>query len=166
MFDQFHQSMLLMVQTFGALHRDQMGMIRDELNRVREISQELLSLQADLAGQPAALSARRGSPDPAEPAAVSPGAPVSPATPSLAAPAAGNGSGPEVPDSPPTPAGGGGGAPPAAPAAPASPGRGQTPEDLHTWLNQRIAAIQQERQGRWQKILNFLRGQRPPAPLP
>jgi hypothetical protein len=30
--------------------------------------------------------------------------------------------------------------------------------DLHLWLNQRIAELEQERQSRWQKILGFLKG--------
>jgi hypothetical protein len=29
---------------------------------------------------------------------------------------------------------------------------------MHAWLSQRIAALQQERQSRWQKIVSFLGG--------
>jgi hypothetical protein len=154
MFEQFHQSMMLMVQMFGTLHRDQMGMIRDELDRVRQISQELLALQADLARHSAAKGGARPAPVPPRP--------------SLPAPTADNGSGAAQPQPAPgnpfAEAGRGRSETPAGQRTPSPGTAGQSPEELHAWLNQRIQAIQQERQSRWQKILNFLRGKRPEEP--
>ncbi len=138
MFDQFHQAMLAMVQMFGALHRDQMGLIREELNRLRDVTQELHSLQAELAAQ-------------APPAAAPPAATTN-GTAALAqppaerpAPAAGAGPKPE-----------GGKAPAAGPAAPAAAPQGDG--TIHVWLSQRIAALEQERQTRWQKVMSFVLG--------
>jgi predicted component of type VI protein secretion system len=36
--------------------------------------------------------------------------------------------------------------------------QGQPEKDMHAWLSQRLAALQQERQTRWQKIVNYLTG--------
>ena len=53
MFDQFQQAMMVMFQTFSLLHRDQMELVRQELNRVHELTRQLHDLQAELAKQPA-----------------------------------------------------------------------------------------------------------------
>jgi hypothetical protein len=147
MFDQMHQSMMMMVQMLGELHRDQMETVRAELDRVQKITQELQSLQTELAKRSLAAASM---PVPRIPAP----APVLPWPPPTVA---GNGTQPEGVG--PQPARGGPdplpGAPGAMPAAPAHSG-----EDPHEWLNRRIAAIQQERQTSWQKILGFLRGKR------
>jgi hypothetical protein len=45
MFEQFHQAMLTMFQTFGAMHRDQIAEVRAELDRIGDLSRELQSLQ-------------------------------------------------------------------------------------------------------------------------
>ena len=45
MFEQFHQAMMGMFQTFGAAYRDQMNDLREELDEVRRITQELQELQ-------------------------------------------------------------------------------------------------------------------------
>src|SRR5207245_1978028 len=52
MFDQFQQAMVMMVQMFRSLHRDQMQLVREELDRLHELTAELQSLQADLAKNP------------------------------------------------------------------------------------------------------------------
>jgi hypothetical protein len=54
MFDQFHQAMMVMFQTFGTLHRDQMEMVRKEMDRVHDLTRQLHALQAELAKQPSA----------------------------------------------------------------------------------------------------------------
>lgn len=54
MFDQFHQAMMVMFQTFSTLHRDQMELVRQELDRVHDLTRQLHTLQAELAKQPAA----------------------------------------------------------------------------------------------------------------
>jgi hypothetical protein len=143
MFDQFHQGMLTMVQMFGALHRDQMGMIRDELERVYQITQELHSLQTNLAQRPGAANGRVAAPPLPGPLFALPSRPL---------PGSEGGAG--LGGSRPALVSGEAAPPPAAGAGGAAPGG----EDPHLWLNQRIAAIQHERQGRWQKILNYLRG--------
>jgi pSer/pThr/pTyr-binding forkhead associated (FHA) protein len=49
MFDQFQQAMSMMVQMFGTMHRDQMAVIREELDRLRELTDEFHALKKDLA---------------------------------------------------------------------------------------------------------------------
>jgi pSer/pThr/pTyr-binding forkhead associated (FHA) protein len=49
MFDQFQQAMSMLVQMFGKMHRDQMEVIRAELDRLRELTQEFQSLKDELA---------------------------------------------------------------------------------------------------------------------
>jgi pSer/pThr/pTyr-binding forkhead associated (FHA) protein len=73
MFDQFQQTLLLMLQMFGAMHRDQMDRIQAELAGLRQLSAELSALQAEVAkGRPhlstARTSATAGSKPPADPA--------------------------------------------------------------------------------------------------
>lgn len=171
MFDQFQQSVLMMVQMFSALHRDQMGIIREELDRLHQLTQELKGLQTELARQPA--SGERSAEKPAitsddmaaellervksliqheqGPANGPPSAPVpSPAAVSLPRPEIPK---PAVP--PPMPPL----APQPAPAATGLDGSPAQPnQEIHAWLHQRIAAIQQERESRWQKILQFMLG--------
>jgi hypothetical protein len=66
---------------------------------------------------------------------------------------------PSEPKGPPRPV-----VPPPAPAASASPAAAHGPstaatnEEIHTWLSDRIASIQQEQESRWQKILQFMLG--------
>ncbi|WP_169978970.1 FHA domain-containing protein [Tautonia rosea] len=45
MFDQFHQMMMAMFQAFGSMQRDQMTQVREELDRIKDLGQELRSLQ-------------------------------------------------------------------------------------------------------------------------
>jgi hypothetical protein len=49
MFDQFQQAMSMLVQMFGKMHRDQMDVIRVELDRLHELTQEFQSLKDELA---------------------------------------------------------------------------------------------------------------------
>ncbi len=56
MFDQFHQAMMVMFQTFSTLHRDQMELVRQELDRVHDLTRQLHALQAELSKQPAAAN--------------------------------------------------------------------------------------------------------------
>jgi pSer/pThr/pTyr-binding forkhead associated (FHA) protein len=119
MFDHFHQALMTMTQVLGTVHRDQMGLIREELQRVQALSQELNTLRADLARRPSAA---------APPAA-------------LAAPAE-NGARAAA-------------APAPRPAAAAAP---RADDAVHVWLTQRIEALEQERQTRWQKVMGFMLG--------
>ncbi len=49
MFDQFQQAMGMLVQMFGTMHREQMAVIREELDRLHQLSQELQELKDELA---------------------------------------------------------------------------------------------------------------------
>jgi hypothetical protein len=42
-------------------------------------------------------------------------------------------------------------------AAPAPPEK-STPANVHAWIADRIRALQEEQQGRWQKVVNFVLG--------
>jgi pSer/pThr/pTyr-binding forkhead associated (FHA) protein len=50
MFDQFHQMMMAMFQAFGRMQRDQMAQVREELDRIRDLGQELRTLQETAKG--------------------------------------------------------------------------------------------------------------------
>jgi pSer/pThr/pTyr-binding forkhead associated (FHA) protein len=51
MFDQFQQAIAMMVQMFGEMHRDQMKVIREELDRLHELTDELNELRNQLANR-------------------------------------------------------------------------------------------------------------------
>jgi pSer/pThr/pTyr-binding forkhead associated (FHA) protein len=51
MFDQFQQAMAMMVQMFGTMHRDQMEVIRAELDRLHELTDEFHALKEELANR-------------------------------------------------------------------------------------------------------------------
>jgi pSer/pThr/pTyr-binding forkhead associated (FHA) protein len=141
MFDQFQQNMMMMFQMFSSMQRDQAGVIREELEHLRRLNEELCSLQKEMLAaspKPPALSARVGpvaerpmknlpqatAPQPARPidASVHP-API-----------------------------------PATPAANPEPRTAPQHPDthFHELLTSRIMSLQKERQSRWQKIVNFL----------
>ena len=76
MFENFNQSMMTMFQMFAALQQEQVGALREELDGLRELTQELHTLQAELAAQklkqqtrPAASPPRSTRPDSPRPAA-------------------------------------------------------------------------------------------------
>jgi pSer/pThr/pTyr-binding forkhead associated (FHA) protein len=49
MFDQFQQAMAMMINMFGTMHRDQMEVIRAELDRLHELTNEFHALKNELA---------------------------------------------------------------------------------------------------------------------
>jgi hypothetical protein len=49
MFDQFHQTMMMMFEGFAALHREQSGTLREEFEQVRKLSREIETLRAETA---------------------------------------------------------------------------------------------------------------------
>ena len=49
MFDQFQQAMAMMIKMFGTMHRDQMEVIRAELDRLHELTDEFHALKNELA---------------------------------------------------------------------------------------------------------------------
>ena len=173
MLDQFQSSMMMMMQMFNGMHRDQMGLVREELDRLRELGDEIQQIKARLGPQ---------APNPV-PQATPP--PYS-LPPGLAAPWQGNawppagrlatplnGSSPRS-DSPRPPNGSAPGAgPPNVPnpfaarpqqprQAPAKPPGAPAPREgddgeVHDWLNERLAVITKEQQTRWQKIMGMLK---------
>ena len=51
MFDQFQQAMAMMVQMFGTMHREQMEVIRGELDRLHDLTEEFHALKNELANR-------------------------------------------------------------------------------------------------------------------
>jgi pSer/pThr/pTyr-binding forkhead associated (FHA) protein len=165
MFSQFQQSMVMLFQMFHTTQKEQMGQIREELDRLHDITRELTALQSELikqnltapksevplagvipsVGQAFQPDRQAGKPD--LQAAVNGGLPAGEQEPAPSPAPEDKESAPPAKRTPPAPTAGQG--PPA--------GAGQS-QDIHAWLTQRIAGLEKERQGRWQKILNFLRG--------
>jgi pSer/pThr/pTyr-binding forkhead associated (FHA) protein len=131
MFDQFHQTMMMMFEGFAALHREQSGSLREEFDQVRKLSDEIETLRQETARlaaeaakpqpQPRPRSATNGHSSPAASAEqASPPRPQDPvfkrATPPLPDPNV----------------------------------------DIHAQLLLRLSTIQNERQSRWQKILGMM----------
>ncbi|HMB02837.1 MAG TPA: FHA domain-containing protein [Isosphaeraceae bacterium] len=157
MLDQFQQSTMMMFQMFGSMHTEQMEMIREELARLREIGETLESLKAEV--KTATERAERPALGP------TPWGP-SPATPSIKASARaeapGNGTRGVIPAS----------GPPSGDGAAAGVGAGRQPTpggtskdqplepspNVDAWLFDRISALQEEQQSRWQKIFTVMRG--------
>lgn len=208
MLDQFQSAMGMLVEMFGSLQRDQMDVIRQELDQLREVTREFQDLKAELAtyGRERERTAGSASPsaDPlvagkeaaflsAPAATTSPGAnaaggrridpheaardvqstvspaatpidsvaPISRSAEALArvvddtSPRAAAGASADAAD--PKPA-----ATATATSARPRPQRMPRPEgsegDVMLWLNQRVAALQEERESRWRKILKLLPG--------
>jgi pSer/pThr/pTyr-binding forkhead associated (FHA) protein len=162
MFDQFHQAMLAMFQMFGSLHRDQMKVVREELDRIRQLGQELQVLQVQLQAQERARqqepearprNARAESIDAARPV-VSAANPVpEPLRPGPQATndTAANSVRSQTPWEAEHPAG----TPPRRAPVPAETA---SSAELHARLARRIQEIQNERQTRWQRLVGLLSG--------
>jgi pSer/pThr/pTyr-binding forkhead associated (FHA) protein len=129
LFDQFQQSLVLMAQMLGGLQRDQMQLIRQELDQLREITRELQEVQADWSVQ---TTTARPLPQPIqEESSCQPeGEKTSQREEQT------QGARAEKNAETPTPA---------------SP-------DVHLWLAKRLETLQQERQTRWRKILGMMGG--------
>jgi predicted component of type VI protein secretion system len=162
MFEQFQQSLIMAVQMFGALHRKQEKLFRQELEHLCRLTREVLELQTRLAAPAPDLD--RTSPeeipvlDRPEEEVLSQEAPATENGPPQSKQARVEPSQQrqdEVPAST-------GQEPNVAPAPPA----GQSSEEIHAWLSQRLASIQQERQGRWEKLLGMLLRKKPEEPMP
>jgi pSer/pThr/pTyr-binding forkhead associated (FHA) protein len=183
MFEQFQQTTLLLVQMFTSLHGNQLAVIREELQRVHRLNRELHGLYAELARNgrtpaeatsPKTAAGPAGNPDkPASrPAMTTAGGskPVPPKEPARApeparptpAPAASpRPGGPPRAENPAR-------KPAAAPAEITPPPGSPPPADgnMHAWLSQRIASLQQEQQSSWQRILSFVLGSKTEEALP
>jgi hypothetical protein len=145
MFEQFQQSMLMMFQMFGKLQREQMGVIRDEMDRLHQLSREVLALQTELAKRSQPMGQVSNLPPQVErsrsaPAAAARAVPNSVAT----KPESRSAAAPK----------------PTTQSKPLPLPQGQPEKDMHAWLSQRLATLQQEQQSGWQKIVSFLSGKR------
>jgi pSer/pThr/pTyr-binding forkhead associated (FHA) protein len=171
MLDQFQQQMMMMMQMFGGMHREQMGVMREELERLRELNNEMASIKAELAARPGpgAGGARAGADGPTP--TVSP-QPQQDGSYYIGGAARGtNGQHPPAnarATAPPRPQ------PqamaPAVGAARPDPGPAPGPEkadavpplepvaDVHDWLNERLTAITTEQQTRLQRVMSLFRG--------
>jgi pSer/pThr/pTyr-binding forkhead associated (FHA) protein len=142
MMEQFHQTMLMMAEMFTSLHREQTELVREEMEHLRRLTQELTLLQGELARQrieeptppcvpdPVVVTENRETVPTTTADEEPPAAPVPPTEPLKFAPAQPQGAASPLP----------------------------APAEVHEWLNRRIVALQEERQGRWQKLLRFVRG--------
>jgi hypothetical protein len=131
MFDQFHEGLMAMAQVFTTLHHEQLAALRDELGQLRKLTEEIQDLRAEL---------REPSPQPA----LLGGLGVATASAGDGLPVAGQApSGPPLSDSP----------------RDRKPAPGpEVSRDVHLWLAQRIATLQQDRQNRWDRLLQTLKG--------
>jgi pSer/pThr/pTyr-binding forkhead associated (FHA) protein len=143
MFDQFQQALMMMVQTFSRLHRDQLQLIRQELNQLHGLTRELQEIQKELRNRPPAP--HRVAAEPSEkgrttlsPTPSAPAVPNGPRNTETTRPRASTASDADADAS----------------SAPSS----RPTAEIHAWLTQRLAVLQEERQTRWQKILQALTG--------
>jgi pSer/pThr/pTyr-binding forkhead associated (FHA) protein len=192
MFDQFQQAMVGMVQMFGALHREQMEAIREELGDLRSLTRELQGLQNQMASLPPLEQSALVGVAPAS-TSIDPTLELSLANLEQMACALGNGTAPDtVPGTAhesrrpsavtrdpeelsaaenPVPSASGmadavadrpvGETSLASELPSTESSRGpevRSPEEIHAWLCKRMAALQQERQSRWRRILGILTG--------
>lgn len=146
--DQFQQMVMMMLRSFHGMHAEQMGLVRAELDRLRELGDEVASLKAEMAARPA--YAPPPPPPPPPPPRLANGWSPSPPTPR----AAHDATPPPPPTPPPAPAS------TAAAAAASVPPPGPPPPNIHEWINDRLAVIADEQQTRWQRVLGLLTGGR------
>jgi pSer/pThr/pTyr-binding forkhead associated (FHA) protein len=134
--DQLSQSMMMMAQAFGVLFQEQMHLIREELDQIRQLTRELETLRTRLQSPELV---RVDAPELAPPSDKAAGV----NKPRLA----------QVGETGPSAA--------AKDPAKIDPKELQSQEELnnlHDMLCQRIAAFQEERDSRWQKILGAVLG--------
>lgn len=168
MFDQFQQAMAMMLQMFGTMHREQMEVIRGELDQLHELTEEFRSLRNELAirtqkeGEMPTSSARTAAQGVEQMVATKPSIP--PETEALqgvtktrpvqenmtlaSQSCSGESVTPEHQSTSSSQERVGG-----AMTTPAD-----TERDSIVWLHQRIMSLQRERETRWQKILKLLPG--------
>ncbi len=131
LYDQFQQAMLMVVKMFGQLHREQTELLHRDLERMRGLTENVQALQEEWKAQLAGGAA------PA-PRASQPVAPARASASATASKTPNNGSSPRT-------------------ATPEEKGAAPS-EAIHTWLEDRLTALQQERQSQWQKVFKFLGG--------
>lgn len=155
MFDQFQQTMSMLVQMFGKMHESQMELVRQEFSRLNELTEEINGLKSELAEMTRKQTAA-ASPQPQPQSQPEPAPRPRPVTPTVSAAPFQSQEKPVKKVASQAP---GGVASESRPRPEPSPG-GADPgdRDVIVWLHQRITKIQDEREGRWQKILKLLPG--------
>jgi pSer/pThr/pTyr-binding forkhead associated (FHA) protein len=161
MMESFHNDMILMVQMFVAMHREHLVSVRDELDRVQQLTSELSRLQRSLVEAP--VKSAPGSPGPNSSTSPSrpresPGATPTRRARGQSAPK------PTRQDSVPGADGPRGSDEPSdrvtkRARVSSESARASGPSDaveLHGDLTKRIAELQRERQGYWQRILSVI----------
>jgi pSer/pThr/pTyr-binding forkhead associated (FHA) protein len=142
MFSQFQQSMVMMFQMFHTAQKEQMGQVREELDRLHAITRELSALQSELLRRQVPAATHGNTPGSAGKAGQNGG--IAPPTTAAAAEPKKGGPGNHTPA--------------AAPGENRPRPSAGTGQDIHGWLTKRIAGLEQERQSCWRRIVNFLRG--------
>jgi pSer/pThr/pTyr-binding forkhead associated (FHA) protein len=137
MFGQFQQAMLSLVQMLTSVQGEQLSLIREEMQHLHRLTDELekLHTEAQQTSRVAAPPRKNGSAAPSR---------KPPASPPETGPA-----GPPVATAP-------------VPQAPEASAEADT--NMHAWITQRIAAIQEEQQSSWQRIVQFVVGRRAEDP--
>jgi pSer/pThr/pTyr-binding forkhead associated (FHA) protein len=135
MFDQLRQTLLPMSAALNSLQLDQSAFLREEMGRLQELTRELQAVKAELA---ALRAAKTGTDAPARQ--------EEPASSRRASAAGANGAIPA--------------ARPPFPHAPSDSAPELGGEEIHELLLRRMALLTEERQTRWQKILQFLSGRK------
>jgi pSer/pThr/pTyr-binding forkhead associated (FHA) protein len=161
--EMIHSEMILMVRMFMTMHREQVGSIRDELDRVQQLTRELEGLQAKLGesspkAEPAASAranqsrseTRTQTSRTANREARSPSSPPPSRTESRERPKPPAGKGKEA-----VAANTASRTTQASHPAESAPGNIDT-VTLHTQISARIAELQRERHGYWRKILSAM----------
>jgi len=157
----FDQSLVMMYQMFQAMHKEQLGTLRAEMERLEELNAELRTLLdyrlkgpavaplTPIAGPPVGTHTANGANThrPAAPrGSTAPTVEVKPPAPTVTAPAAA-----EPRRTAPNPTN------PTTTASPSSSPASAT-DDIHVWLCQRMEAIHTERQGLLKRIVGVLKG--------
>jgi hypothetical protein len=141
MAEHFRMTMAGMMESFMRMHDNQMRAVWEEMAHIRRLTDEVASLKATLAGLPA-----RGEPLRPSEVVASPPAETRTAVQPAYQPASSQADRPTTPlPDPQRP-----------PAAPRSDSTAEV--DVHSWVSRRVAAVQKERDTRWQKIMNYLTG--------
>jgi pSer/pThr/pTyr-binding forkhead associated (FHA) protein len=136
MMEQFQLTMTNVISAFREVHRDQMKMLRQELARIQQLTDELSALKGQLHELRTEPSARLRGPAPAAAKTPEPSDAAARVASKLPLPKAG-----QLSERP----------------APST----ATRADVHAWLSGRVDAVQKERDGRWQKIFSLLSGSTP-----
>ena len=146
--DRFQESMMTVLQSFIAMHGEQMNLIRAEMDQIRQLSEEQTALQRKMesgslgSSLPPTIRLVQGDSRTAA-------GPPATRNPTVISPWSGSRTRPDLTlkeSSRPIVT---------RPVGPPEPGTRDSP-DLHGQIIHRIATIQEERQGRWQKLLKTL----------